>query len=241
MRSPNFTVFLLFGFYLSLFLFHSDVATILRSRAMFFGICATFLPITLLVRRRYLAALSLVVMTILFAVTMLIIRQNSISIDAIRSMIDDPPVSAFVFLILLLPGLFLVSELDAERLPHEFSSWSGLRIFRPLIAVFATRERVLRRLSAIRETCQLRGIALDSRFQHLRTFCIWIVPLATATICEAAYAYKFREMLGSAHHFVPTQPKKPVLSPIQRVWGVLLLMAWLFGIQRFARIWITIS
>lgn len=238
MKSPNFTVFLLFGFYLSLFLFQDDGVSIFDSKAVYLGICAAFLPVTLLLRGRLLAALSLVAMTLLFAFTMLVIRQPSFSVHGLRSMLNDPPIPVFIFLVLLLPGLFMVSEFDAERLPHELSHWSGLRIFRPLIAVFAGRERLLRRLSAIRETCQLRGIDLNSRFQHLCKFHVWIVPLVTATICEAAYAYKFREMIGSAHRFIPTQPKKPVLSPLQKTFFVLLILAWLFGVQRFARPWI---
>jgi hypothetical protein len=116
-----------------------------------------------------------------------------------------------------------------------------LQIFRPLIGVFAGRERLIRRLSVIRETCQLRGIEMNSRFQHLWKFHIWIVPLVTATICEAAYAYRFREMLGSAHRFVPTHPRRPVLSAVQKVFLVLLISAWYFGIQRFCRSWIAAS
>lgn len=238
MKSPNFTVFLLFGFYLSLFLFQSDGAGILGSKAAFLGIWSAFLPVTLLFRGRLFPASSLVVMTFLFAFTMLVIRQSSFSIDALLTLLNNPPIPVYIFLVLPLPGLFMVSELDPERLPHELSHWSGLRISRPLIGVFAGRERLLRRLLVIQETCQLRGIALNTRFQHLCKFHIWIVPLVTATICEAGYAYKFREMLGSAHRFVPTQPKKPMLLPIQKVFFTLLILAWLFGIPRFARTWI---
>lgn len=237
MKSPNFTVFLLLGFYLSLFLFRTDVVSVFGSNAFFFGACAVFLPLTLLFRRRCFAAFSLVGMTFLFVFTMLVIRQFSFSLGGLRSMLNDPPMPVYVFLVLLLPGLFLVSELDSERLPHELSHWSGLRIFRPLVAVFAGQERLLRRLAIIRETCQLRGIELSSRFHHLCKFHVWVVPLVTATVCEAAYAYKFREMLGSAHRFIPARPKKPVLSSIQKLFFALLILAWICGIQRFARTW----
>lgn len=238
MKSPNFTVFLLFGFYISLFLFQREGGSILGSKAAFLGICSAFLPVTLLFRRRLLPAGSLVVMTLLFAFTMLVIQEASFSMGDLLTMLNHPPIPVYMFLVLLLPGLFLVSELDPEQLPHELSYWSGSRIFRPLIAVFAGRERLLRRLLVIQETCQLRGIALNTPFQHLVKFHIWIVPLVTATICEAAYAYKFREMLGSAHRFVPTHPKKPTVSPIQKALFALLILTWLLGIPRFSRPWI---
>lgn len=237
MKSPNFTVFLLLGFYLSLFWFQSDGVKAFGSKAVFFGACAAFLPVILALRGRLFAAHSLVVMTLLFAFTILVIQQSTPSLGGLRSLLNNPPMPVYVFLVLLLPGLFLVSELDSERLPHELAHWSGSRAFRPLVAVFAGRERLLRRLAMIRETCQLRGIDLSSRFQHLCKFHVWVVPLVTATVCEAAYAYKFREMLGSAHRFIPAQPKKPVLSSIQKFFFALLILAWLFGIQRFARTW----
>ena len=234
MKSPNFTVFLIVGFYLSLFWFQSDGVSVLGSRAAFLGVCAAFLPVTLIIRGRFFASVSLVVMTFMLTFTMLVIRQSSFSINGLLTMLNKPPIPVFIFLVLPLPGLFMVSELDSERLPHELSHWSGLQIFRPLIAIFAGRERIIRRLSVIRETCQLRGIELTSRFQHLCKFHVWIVPLVTATLCEAGYAYKLREMLGSAHRFIPTQPIKPVLSPIQKTFFVLLILAWIFGIPRFA-------
>lgn len=240
MKSPNFTVFLLFGFYLSLFLFWCDGIGIVGSKAVFLEGCAVFLPVTLLFRGRIFAAVSLIVMTLLFVFTMTIIQQSSFTFNGFCALLNNPPIPVFIFLVLLLPGLFMMSELDPERLPHELSHWSGLRIFRPLVAVFAGRERLLRRLSAVRETSQLRGIELNSKFQHLYKFHVWIVPLVTATIMEAAYAYKFREMLGSAHRFIPTQPKKPVLTPIQKVFFALLILVWLLGIQRSAHIWIAI-
>jgi hypothetical protein len=236
-KSPNFTVFLLLGFYLSLFWFQRDAVGVFSGREPFLGIVAAFLPITLLLRGRFAQAFSLVGLTLVFGASMLVIWQLSFSIDGLRSMLSDPPIPVFMFLFLLLPGLFMVSELDAERLPHELSYWSGLRIFRPLIAVLAGRERLLRRMAAIRETCQLRGIALDSRFQHLCKFYVWIVPLVTATVCEAAYAHKYLEMLDSAHRFIPTRPKRPRLSPIQNIFFGLLILTWLIAVPRFARTW----
>ena len=237
MKTPNATVFLLCGFYLSLFLYQIDVVNFLGSKAVFFVICSAFLPAILILRRRLLPALSLAVMTLWFIFIMLVIQQLSISVPNFQTMLNSPPFPVYAFLIVLLPGIFMVSELDHERLPHELSHWSGLRIFRPLIAVFAGRERVLRRLSAIRETCQLRGVELNSGFQHLHKFHVWIVPLVAATICEAAYAFKFREMLGSAHSFIPTHPKKPVLSPIQKIFISLLILDVLWGVTRL-HIWI---
>lgn len=240
MKSPNFTVFLIIGFYLALFLFQGDGVTMLGSNGWFMGICAAFLPVTLLLRRKCFAAISLGVMTCLFTSTMMLIQQLSLSFGDLRTLLNEPPIPIYCFLILLLPGLFMVAELDPDRLPHELSHWSGLRIFAPLVSVFAGRERVLRRLSVIRETCQLRGIALSTRLQHLCKFHVWIVPLATATICEAGYAYRFREMLGSAHRFIPTQPKRPILSAAQKLAFVVLIVLWLLGIPRFTRTWTAI-
>lgn len=232
MKSPNATIFLLIGFYLSFFLFQSDAAHLLGGSAAFFGICSILLPTILIIRGRLLPAVSLLIMTLWFVYILLTIQQRPISVVDLQAMLNNPPLPIYAFFLVLLPGGFMVSELDHERLPHELSHWSGLRIFRPLISVFAGRERLLRRLSAIRETCQLRGIELNSGFQHLLKFHIWIVPLAAATICEAAYAFKFREMLGSAHSFIPTHPKKPALSPIQKFFFILLILDVLWGIPR---------
>lgn len=237
MKSPNFTVFLLVGYYLGLFWFQRDFLDHVGSKVAFLSACAAFFPVILVLRKRFFTAVSLTIMTLLFSVTMLLIQQTTVSLEGLRSMLSDQPVPVIVYLVFLLPGLFMVSELDPERLPHELSHWSGLRVFRPLVAVLAGRERILRRIATIRDTCEMRGIELKSRSQHLWKFYIWFVPLASATICEAAYAYKFREMLGSAHRFVPTKPIKPVFSPNQKLSLTLLILVWFLGIQRFARIW----
>jgi hypothetical protein len=240
MKSPNLTVFLLLGFYLSIFLFSQDGTHLLGSRAAFIAASAAFLPVLLLLRRKLWPAVSLVTMALFFAGTLLVLLSSSVSLTGVRALIDAPPRPLYIFLFFILPGFFLVSELDAEELPHELSYWSGLKVFRPLIAILAWRERIMRRFSVIRETCQLRGIALNSRRQYLLRFRIWVVPLMTATVCEAAYAYRFREMLGSAHAFVPTRPKRPLVSSLQRALVIILVVDWLFGLQRYGRTWTSI-
>jgi len=237
MKSPNFTVFILVGFYLLLVLLQQDGTTLVGSKSTYLAIVTAFLPVALFCRGRPVTALWLILVVFLSIVTIFVIQTPELSPDAFESLLLDPPLPVKLLVALLVPGLFMVSELDIERLPHELSYWSGLRIFRPIIPVLAGRERVLRRLSTIRETCQLRGIELNTRFQHLCKIHIWLVPLVVATICEAAYAAKYRRMIGSGDRFVPTQPKTPVLSMAQKVLRLLFIVSFILVIQRLARTW----
>ncbi len=235
MKSPNFTIFLLVGFHLCIAWLRPDGVALLGSEMAFFGAWAAFLPVTLLVRRRYWKAIGILALTLIYGLILLLIQQPDASLHNLTSLASAHSFPVYIFMILLEPGLFMVSELDVERLPHEFSHWSGLQIFRPVVLVLAGRERILRRLSTIQQTCQVRGIELRTPLQHLFQVHIWIVPLLTATICEAAYAHKYRDMIGSAHRFVPRHPKRPMLTTAQRVFFVLLIMSWLLTIQRFSQ------
>lgn len=231
MKSPNFTVILIVGFYLEMFSLREPGGYLLGGEITFLLACAAALPIVLIIRRRFYRAASLTAIAVLFTTTMLIIHQSTLTTSGFIHTVKNLPFPFLILVFVLLPGLFMVSELDPERLPHEISYWSGLKIFLPLVSVFAARERFLRRLAVIQQNWELRGIELKSPLQHICRFSAWIVPLATATICETGYAYKLRRMLNSAHWFIPGRPKKPVLSIAQKIFFVIFLLVFLLELQ----------
>ncbi len=232
MKSPNFTVFVLVGLYLVSFLFKNSAEYFLGEKLLYLAICVTILPIFLIIRKKWSSALLLVMFTFVYVFMMTLIINGNLDLLEAEKLIQSLPFPLYAYFLVILPGLFMVSELEGERLPHELSHWTGLRAFRPLISVFATRERLIRRLETIRETSILRGIPLETKLQHIRHLNVWIVPLLTSAICEAAYAFRYREIVGSPHYFYPTNPRKPVLTLAQKLLFITLVMLFLVGIQR---------
>ncbi len=100
MKSPNFTVFLLVGFYLCIPWLRPDGAALLGSETAFFGVWAAFLPVTLLVRRRFLAAIALLAVPLICGLILLLIQQPNPSIQSFASLPSDHPLPVFMFMLL---------------------------------------------------------------------------------------------------------------------------------------------
>ncbi|MFG1690550.1 hypothetical protein ACGF5M_00095 [Gemmatimonadota bacterium] len=233
MKSRNLGHALLVGYYLTALLFLGSAGSgLLGSGAAFLGLISLVFPVALFLQRRSLAALLLMGMTGLFAGTLLLMQANTISLFAFREMLADPPAAVFAFLFLLSPGLYLVLVLDPDCLPHEVARLGHSSLVQPLLIVIATRERILRRLQAIQEVCRVRGIELTTKRQHLRRSVLWAIPLATSTLCEAAYAASYREMLGCDDSFIPTRPRRTQVSALQRWLARGLILAFCLGILR---------
>lgn len=236
MRSRNANHVLLVAFYVAgLGLYWPDLVSLLSGAPAAYLVASLVFPVAFWAQGRAKAGVAAVVMTLVFFLSLILIQQRAVNYTTLRSLAAQPPLAVRTFLFFVLPGLYLVSTLDADRLPHELARWAP-RVGRPFLIVIATRERTLLRLASIREVCQVRGIVLTTPRDHLRRSMQWAVPLTISVICEAAYAERYRSLLASAHVFVPTRPKAVMTSATQqwfaRAWVIVCCLGVLRALTR---------